>query len=225
MNESIVVLGASGAIGREVVTQLTARGHHVIAIARDAARLEALYGRVADRERLTVLRGSVASDDEARKLVDTLRALGRPVSAAVAALRGRVDSGRLLQRRSQDFLCTLDSDVNAHFVAAKHFIPLLAESGDNGLYLLLGGPMGACAWSGYGHLSVASAALQMLTQVLREEAKDSGVAVQQLQIERRDRQVPIVQFGTYSKPEDRVGLHAPRHRRTASPAAVTRSHP
>jgi hypothetical protein len=47
---------------------------------------------------------------------------------------------------------------------------------------MLGGPMGACAWSGYGHLSIAAASLQMLARVVREEAKDLPVIVQQLQI-------------------------------------------
>ena len=59
----------------------------------------------------------------------------------------------------------------------------LAER-EGGHYLVLSGPMASCAWSGYGHVSIAAAALQMLTRALREEAKELPVVVQQLQVGR-----------------------------------------
>lgn len=182
MTHTIVVLGATGTVGSGITAELLTRGHHVIAVARNGARLQALADRMNASDRLTLIARSVANEFDASLLVQALREQPRRVTAVVASLRGPIESGRLLQRSASDLLRALDQDVVTNFVAAKHLLPLLADGGHGGLYLMLGGPMGACAWSGYGHLSVAAASLQMLTRVLREEAKDLAVIVQQLQI-------------------------------------------
>lgn len=185
MAEHVVVLGGSGGIGREIVALLVARGHHVTAVARDAGRLQALTRRVAAAERLALLPRPIASEMDAAFLVRALREQRRPVNAVVSAMGQRIGSGRLLDRTAPDLLRVLDREVVAPFVAARHLLPLVAESRpEGGRYLLLSGPMAACAWSGYGHVSVAAAALQMLTRVIREEAKELPVSVQQLQIGR-----------------------------------------
>lgn len=185
MTETVVVLGATGTVGSAITSELLARRHHVIAVARNAERLQQLSRRVNDDARLTLVARSVANEFDASLLAKALHDHPRRITAAVAALRGPVGSGRLLERSASDLLRQLDQDVVANFVAAKHLLPLLAQSGQagqNGLYLMLSGPMAACAWSGYGHLSIAAASLQMLMNVLREEAKEQPVTVQQLQI-------------------------------------------
>lgn len=49
----ILVVGATGGTGREIVQQALERGHHVTALARDPARVRAVH------DRLTVARGDV----------------------------------------------------------------------------------------------------------------------------------------------------------------------
>lgn len=180
---TVVVLGATGNIGREVTARLlSGGGRRVVAVARNVPRLQALAKKLDAHDRLVIVPGSLAGEFDAAGIARSVREQGHPIVAVVSALRGAVDSGRLLDRPAPTLARTLEADVITPFIAAKHFLPLLAESGRHGLYLLLGGPMGACAWSGYGHLSIAAAALQMMTNVVREEAKDLPVIVQQLQV-------------------------------------------
>ena len=75
----------------------------------------------------------------------------------------------------------LDMDMLPHLAAARHLVPLLAESEGTSHYILIGGPYAERGWAGYGHASIAAAALRMLTNVLHEESHPLGVRVQLLQ--------------------------------------------
>ena len=79
--------------------------------------------------------------------------------------------------------------VLAQLALARHLIPLLAEAGRNGRYVIIGGPGSEAPWAGYGLRSVAMAATRMLAQVLHDEAQSLGVRVHLLSIDaplRRD---------------------------------------
>lgn len=182
MNGSVVVLGASGGIGRAIVSELLAADHQVIAVARNREGLDALAGRVAAPRQLTLMQGSVATDADAARLVRELRELRARVATVIASVGGPVEGGRLIDRPASFLSQTFDDNVVANFIAAKHLLHLLAESGRDGLYVLLGSPAAECTWAGYGHLSVSAVALRMLMQVLREEIKELPVSVQQLQL-------------------------------------------
>lgn len=182
MNGNVVVLGASGGIGRAIVSELIAAGCQVVAVARSREGLDMLARRVAAPQQLTLLQGSVATDADAVRLVQQLRELRGQVATVIASVGGPVEGGRLIDRPASFLSRTFDDNVVANFIAARHLLPLLAESGRDGLYLLLGSPAAECTWAGYGHLSVSAVALRMLIQVLREEVKELPVTVRQLQL-------------------------------------------
>ena len=64
---------------------------------------------------------------------------------------------------------TLDDDLLPHLAAARHLLPLLAQAGRTGTYVLIGGPGADRPWAGYGHRSIATAALRMLEGDVRGE--------------------------------------------------------
>ena len=76
-----------------------------------------------------------------------------------------------------------DEAVLPHLVAARHLLPWLAESGRNCGYVVIGGPGGRHPWAGYGHRSVAAAAVRMLARVLHSEARTFAVRLQLLEVE------------------------------------------
>lgn len=178
----VVVLGATGGVGRGVVEAALASGRPVIAVARDKGGLQCLRGKHADAD-LSIVAGSVSSDAEGARLAKALRKLGRPIGGVIAAVSGGMTRGRLLDHPAAFLRQTLDEDLLPHLAAARHLLPLLAEADRGGTYVLIGGPGAERPWAGYGHRSIATAALRMLARVLHEEARSLGVRVQLLAIE------------------------------------------
>lgn len=182
MKSPLVVLGATGSIGRGVVQAAVDAGWPVIAVARDPAELKRLQERHADAH-LTVLAASVASDEDGVRLAKALRHLDRPLGGVVACISGTVERGRLLDHPAVFLQRKFGEDVLPHLAAARNLLPLLAEANRGGGYVLIGGPGSEHPWAGYGHRSIGAAALNMLARVLHDEARALPVRVQLLAID------------------------------------------
>jgi uncharacterized protein YbjT (DUF2867 family) len=101
---TIVVVGATGSVGRHVVEQALRRGHATRALVRDRSRGQAgdpSDGVIARRQIAEVLVGSIGSDDARRKtfeLVATTGAAPDELDPLFAALQadpaGAVDGAR-----------------------------------------------------------------------------------------------------------------------------------
>ena len=103
--------------------------------------------------------------------------------------RDGANRGRILDQPADALRECLDQTVLAQLALARHLIPLLAEAGRNGRYVIIGGPGSEAPWAGYGLRSVAMAATRMLAQVLHDEAQPLGVRVHLVSIDapvRRD---------------------------------------
>jgi NAD(P)-dependent dehydrogenase (short-subunit alcohol dehydrogenase family) len=179
---AILVLGATGVVGRGVVRAALEAGRPVLAAARDEGALATLSAAHPGAD-LTVVPGSVADDADSARLAGRILALGRPLAGVVAAIAGPPVRGRLLDQPVARLCQGIHDDVCPHLAAARALLPLLAQCGRGGSYVLVGGPGSALPWSGYGHRSIAAAALRMLAQVLHDEALPLGVRVQLLSVE------------------------------------------
>lgn len=178
----VVVLGATGVVGRGIVQAAVASGRPVVAVARDADGLARLRASHPDAD-IAVVAGSVADDAGSAALATGLRSLGRPFAGVVAAIAGMPVRGRLLDQPTASLCESVCSDVVPHLAAARALLPLLADAGRGGSYVLIGGPGSELPWSGYGQRSVAAASLRMLARVLHDEARPLGVRVQLLSVE------------------------------------------
>lgn len=180
MKPPVLVLGATGGLGIGLVEALVEADQPALVVGDDRAQLDALTRRFGGRGQLEPLLGSVAGDGEAAALAQAVRKLPKSPLAAIVSLKPSFERGRLLDQPADFLESKLRADVIAHLHAARHLIPLLAESGRCARYLVIGGPFADAPWLGYGHLSVAAAASRMLVQVLRQETADTPVRVQQL---------------------------------------------
>ena len=177
----IVVLGATGAVGRGAVRAALEVGRPVIAVGRNLQQLVQLRleHRGADA---SVLATTIAADPDGARLAEMLRRDGRPLAGVVDAMSGDEGRGRLIDHPSEVLRRTLDDNLLPHLAAARHLIPLLAEARRVGSYVFIGGPGTEAPWSNYGFRSVAAAGLRMLACVLHDEARLLDVRVQMLSI-------------------------------------------
>ena len=186
MSRPILILEATTPIGRALVAQALAQGRAVVAAAMDDEGLRELRSahRRAD---LTVLPGAAGDAASAAALVADLRDLGRPLGGVVVALCCEPRRGRLLDMHDDALDELVREEVLPHLAAARALVPLLAEGGRNGAYVVIGGPGSEQPWAGYGLRSVAAAANRMLIRVLHDEARALSVRVQLLAVEKPTR--------------------------------------
>ena len=179
---ALLVLGATGAIGRGVVRAALDAGRPVIAVSPDADGLRDMQGTLAHAD-FHSLELPLNDERSATQLVRALRKLDRPIDGVVAALCSERERGRMLDQSADELREALDTNVVAHLALARHLLPLLAEGGRSGGYVLIDGPGGDHPWAGYGHRSVGAAALRMLARVLHDEARALGVRLQLLSLD------------------------------------------
>ncbi len=179
---SVLVLCADRELGRGVVAAAAAIHRPIIATGTDTDALDDLRRLHPDAD-LTLVAGDCRTDADASALADAVRALDRPLAAVIAAIVPPAFRCRVLDQPADALRDALDQTLIAHAAAARHLLPLLKRCDRGGAYVMLGGPGGRAPWAGYGHRSVANAALRMLAEVLHNEAMTQSLRLQLLCVE------------------------------------------
>jgi NAD(P)-dependent dehydrogenase (short-subunit alcohol dehydrogenase family) len=180
--KTIVVLGATGGVGEGVVDEWLRAGARVLAVSRTRAKLDQLSSRLGQPGGLALIAGAVGNEEEASALVQSVKGSSSRIDGVVASLGSWWQGPPLVRTPLADWNAVLAERLTTHFLAAKHFIPLVAETAPGGFYLSIGGATAEVAVPNSGPVSVASAAQVMLTKVLRAESRDAPVRIQELMI-------------------------------------------
>lgn len=170
---NILVIGATGDVGRGVVQVLRDRGHAVAAMARNAERLAALAAETG----AIAVAGSLADDASAARAAADVRAVLPTLDGVVVSINAPRERSALMDLSAADLADALNTDLVAHFTAARAFIPAIT---DGGVYIGVAGGSSDYILAGGAHMSVAQAGLRMLHRALAHEVQ--RVHVRQLTV-------------------------------------------
>jgi NAD(P)-dependent dehydrogenase (short-subunit alcohol dehydrogenase family) len=164
---TLLVVGASGDVGRGIVEAAMLSGRRVVAAGREAGRLEPLRN-LGGPERLALASGDLAGETAALRLWEAAHGAFGEVSDVVVSVSAANAAAPLLTRSLEDMAAVLAGNVLTHFVAAKVFLPRLPQAG---LLIGIGGGTADFIFPGMAPVSMGQAALRMLYRGLAKECK------------------------------------------------------
>ena len=174
---TVLITGASSGIGAAYAERFARRGHHLVLVARDQARLEALAGRLREENHVAVevLPADLTKPGDLAAVESRLREderIGVLINNAGAA-----QSGGILQQSADsiDRLITLNVTSLTRLAAAV--APRFAEAG-SGAIVNIGSVVGLAPEFGMSLYGATKAFVQFLSQGLSVELAPKGVYVQ-----------------------------------------------
>lgn len=199
LNNTVLVAGGAGEIGAGIVRAFLDTDATVVVPSRSQDHLDDLHEHLESTEtatdRLVTLVGNIGQIDGAEELRDdVLERFGR-VDTVVASLGGPQPVERLTETPVEMWDRVIDNFMTAHFVAARTFLPVIAER-DGSTYTVINGssgPTGDIAAPAASLMAVASAGEHMLVRALAESAEQHGESV------RINELVPLTPLITRSK--------------------------
>jgi NAD(P)-dependent dehydrogenase (short-subunit alcohol dehydrogenase family) len=172
----VLLVGATGTVGRGIARSMAAAGWRVTAVGRDAERLAQVAQIAPD---IATVAGSVASDADAATLAGVLRDSGAPFDAIVTAVNLPLAPVALLDCPADQLLDVLQGNLVSHLCAARALLPLLAAGGR---YVGIGGGMADFTFPGLGPVSICQAAQRNMFRFLAMEGEERGASVVELML-------------------------------------------
>lgn len=173
---NVLIVGATGIVGRGIARAMTEAGWSVTGVGRDADRLEALTAEVGG---VTARTGSIASDADAAALAASLREGATPFDAIVVSVNLPTSAVPLLDCSSDELLAVLQGNLVTHLCAARALFPLLRLGGR---YVGIGGGMADFTLPGMGPISICQAAQRNMFRFLAVEGAERDISVVELML-------------------------------------------
>ncbi|WP_159915529.1 SDR family oxidoreductase [Pantoea sp. 18069] len=177
LSSTVLITGASSGIGATYAERFARRGHDLVLVARDKARLDALAKRLQDENgvAVAVLQADLTESAELAVVEARLRddaRIGILVNNA-----GMAQSGSFVQQTGDSIerLITLNTTAPARLAAAV--APRLAQSG-SGAIVNIGSVVGFAPEMGMSLYGATKAFVLFLSQGLSLELSSKGVYVQ-----------------------------------------------
>jgi NAD(P)-dependent dehydrogenase (short-subunit alcohol dehydrogenase family) len=198
-NKTILVAGGTGEVGEGIVRQLLRAGANVIVPGRSADKLAQLRSRLepdAKAEADNAATATATAAAAAAAAVSRLTTITAPnfatpqaaervkteiinrfngLDGVVASLGGWWQGQSITEVSPQLWHDLFDQGLNAHFIVARTFLPLLYQRAGGSSYTLINGGGALQAIAGAGPVVISAAAQLRLGEVLAAEAARSGL--------------------------------------------------
>jgi NAD(P)-dependent dehydrogenase (short-subunit alcohol dehydrogenase family) len=172
----VIVIGATGDVGRGVVTEALDGGWSVVAVSRRRGSLDELASELV-HERLSVQEGSLASDAEAVSLVGKLDLVR--TDCIVLSVSTPWRPRPLLSTSVADINQALAENLAPHLAAARAFVPRMS---DEAVFLGVGGGMADWVSRDLAPVAIVQAAQRNLYRGLARERAEDGPQIRELLI-------------------------------------------
>lgn len=174
--KTAVILGASGDVGTGIAGTLLADGYRVVAVGRRMKVLRDLQVYLTAGEELTLLAGSVGTQEAASALARQIVEICDP-DAIIATVNGNASATALLDLSLDDLEKVTEENIAPHLFAARAFIPRLKPGAT---YLGIGGGMADLIVPRMTAISMAQAAQRILYRYLAREKSFGHVNIREL---------------------------------------------
>jgi len=167
---NVIVTGASGGIGFELVKQFLNQGHSVIAISRNIKPLVNLK-----HKHLIPVSIDLTKVEEIGKIISIIRDNFKRIDIVINNA-GKLISKPFLETSYSDFLELYNVNVFGVVELTKVLFPYLSKGSHVVNISSMGGIQGSLKFAGLSAYSSSKGALITLTELLAEEFKESGIA-------------------------------------------------
>ncbi|HEY9653208.1 MAG TPA: SDR family oxidoreductase [Coleofasciculaceae cyanobacterium] len=180
----ILVAGGAGYVGEGIVRALLKESATVVVPARGMEKLDELRGLLGELagDRFFPMIGDFGQLESAENLRDQIISKFGRLDALVASLGGNwTGNVPLTQVSMEDWQKYLQSNLTTHFIAARTFLPVLAQNKGSS-YTLVGGGAAEIAIPNYSLIAIPAAGQLMMAKVFMEEMKGSSVRINEVVI-------------------------------------------
>lgn len=182
MNKVVIITGATGALGSKTAHAFAARGHSLVLLAHDQAKLDSLVRDLnLSAERFYASAVDLRNEQAVQSTAEAVAARFGGIHALIHLVGGWVGGKTLAEVGAEDLTSMLSQHVWTTFHLFHAFSPLLAQS-KWGRVVTVSPSTVANPPARRGVYTAAKAAQENLMLALAAELKDSGVTANIIQV-------------------------------------------
>jgi short-subunit dehydrogenase len=165
----ILITGATRGIGREIGKSLAAKGHEIIAVARNKHLLQAL----ADGFGCTFISSDLSQSEEIDRIGTWFKKNNKTIDILIHCA-GIVKVGQVATMSLEDWQEIITVNLTAPFYLSQVLLPYINQTG---LILFINSTAGLHTFPEWGAYCASKFGLHALADTLRQELKDKKIRV------------------------------------------------